>query len=85
MTIAGIAMAVGSYFSLLFLQNYLDVFLRQLIKMPNIFYSLFDLCLVSIVAVLIYVSLTIVFRCSEVDFYKDYVLKRLNIRKKHEN
>jgi len=85
MTIAGVVMAVGSYFFLLFLQNNLDAPLSRLIQLPHIVYAIFDLCLVSIVAVLIYISLTVVFHCSEVDFYKDYVLKRLNIRKKNEN
>jgi len=81
MFIAGILMAIVSSFSLGFLQTNIDVVLMQVLPLPGMVYLFFDLCVTSIIAVLVYVVTTGVLGCKEVDFYKDYVLKKLRIRK----
>ncbi|MFA5080056.1 MAG: murein biosynthesis integral membrane protein MurJ [Candidatus Paceibacterota bacterium] len=78
---AGIIMVIGSSSALYFLINYLDPMAKKLISLPDVFYSFFNLCLTSIVAILIYLLFTIIFHCKEVDFYRDYVLRKLKIHK----
>ncbi|MCK9393327.1 murein biosynthesis integral membrane protein MurJ [bacterium] len=81
MFVAGIIMAIGSSFTLYFLSNYFNPIIKKAVYLPDIFYSFSNLCLTSIVAVLIYLLFTVIFHCKEVDFYKDYVLRKLKIRK----
>ncbi|MCK9577996.1 murein biosynthesis integral membrane protein MurJ [bacterium] len=78
---ASLIMAISSVFILFFIQNSIDPILINLIHLPEIVYILFDLCLTSSIAIIIYIIITSIYGCKEVDFYKDCVLKKLKIRK----
>jgi len=81
MSVAGFAMAAISVLALNFVQFNLDVALRLVLSMPPVIYLIFDLCVVSFIASLVYIFFTALFGCPEVDFYKGYVLRKLRIRK----
>ncbi len=87
MSISAIVMTMGCSYFLYFLNYVLEPSFESVfnIHLPVSFYMFFNLVFISLLAMFIYVQLTVSMKCPEVGYFKDYVLRRLKLNKKNGN